>query len=339
MDFTLTAEQDLLRRSLADYLADHYDLGRSRAAAWSAEGWQPEVWRAFADDLGILGAALPEEGGGPVETMVVAEELGRALVVEPFVDTAVLGGGVLRRAGAADELKGLVAGSVRIAPALQTDVGARRVDGGWALTGTAAVVVGFPQATHVLVDAADGLFLVTADSSGLDAHPYRTIDDRHAADLRFTDVPGTRLGTRDLLEPALDEATAATCAEAVGCMRKVLADTVGYTKERRQFGQAIGSFQVLQHRMVDMDLELELAVSAVYRAFLTSEAERAKAVSAAKVTVGRAARFVGQSAVQLHGGMGMTQELAIGHYFKRLTAFEYEFGTADTHRRRYLRSV
>ncbi|MCF7549552.1 acyl-CoA dehydrogenase family protein [Pseudonocardia sp. WMMC193] len=328
MDFTLTAEQDLLRRSLADYLAEHYDLHDSRV------GWRPQVWRAFADDLGILGAALPEEGGGPVETMVVAEELGRALVVEPFVDTVVLGGGVLRRAGAHTELKGIVDGSVRIATALGADVTAR--DGG--LSGSAAVVVGFPQATHLLVDTGDALFLTATDASGLTAHPYRTIDDRHAADLELVGVRATELD-RSALAPALDEATAAVCAEAVGCMRKVLADTIAYTKERKQFGQPIGSFQVLQHRMVDMDLELELAVSAVYRAFLAPEPERPKAVSAAKVTVARAARFVGQSAVQLHGGMGMTQELAIGHYFKRLTAFEYEYGTADTHRARYQRQA
>ncbi len=138
---------------------------------------------------------------------------------------------------------------------------------------------------------------------------------------------------------SLDEATAAVCAEAVGLMRKVLADTVEYAKQRQQFGQSIGSFQVLQHRMVDMYIELEQSISAVYLAVLNLESERpvrARAVSAAKVTISRAARFIGQSAVQLHGGMGgMTEELAVGHYFKRLTALEHEFGSADQHRARY----
>jgi alkylation response protein AidB-like acyl-CoA dehydrogenase len=366
MDFALTAEQQLLRDSLAEYLADHYDLASSRV------GWQPQVWRAFAHDLGILGATLPEDvggaGGGPVEAMVVAEELGRALVVEPYVDTVVLGGGVLRRcAGGAEVLKGIVAGDARVAPALleptsgesthDVTTSAERVGDSWVLTGAKTVVPGAAHATHLLVSARTAgerrdhagisLFLVPLDPApaGLQAHHYRTIDDRHAADLEFDGVhlPATALlGEQDAgwdaLSPALDEAVAAVCAEAVGAMRKVLADTVEYAKQRRQFGQPIGSFQVLQHRMVDMHIELEQAVSAVYLATLklgAEPAERARAVSAAKVTISRAARFVGQSAVQLHGGMGMTQELAIGHYFKRLTAIEHEFGTADAHRARY----
>jgi alkylation response protein AidB-like acyl-CoA dehydrogenase len=332
VDFSLTAEQRQLREALAGYLAAGYDLTASRS------GWQPAVWRAFAEDLGILGAALPEHGGSPVEAMVIAEELGRALVVEPYVDTVVLAGGVLRRCPGGDQaLKGIVDGTVRVAPALDGVTAGRHGDD-WVLTGTAVVVPGLPPATHLLVAAGDGIFLLPADHTGLEVHGYRTIDDRHAADVTFDRTPATRIGDRDALAPALDEATAAVCAEAVGCMRTVLADTVAYTKQRRQFGQAIGSFQVLQHRMVDMHIELEQAVSAVYLATLKLGApadERARAVSAAKVTVNRAARFVGQNAVQLHGGMGMTQELAIGHYFKRLTAVEYELGSSDEHRARY----
>ncbi|MFZ0717929.1 acyl-CoA dehydrogenase family protein, partial [Mycobacterium sp.] len=140
------------------------------------------------------------------------------------------------------------------------------------------------------------------------------------------------------LARARDEGAAAVCSEAVGCMRRVVGDTVEYCKQRRQFGQTIGSFQVLQHRMVDMYMELEQSVAAVYLAVLNLDAEpdiRARAVSAAKATIGRAARFVGQNAVQLHGGMGMTEELAVGHYFKRLTAVQYEFGSTDYHRSRY----
>lgn len=329
MDFSLTGEQQLLRGSLADYLAATYDLTASRA------GWQPDVWRAFADDLGLFGAALPDNDGGPVEAMIIAEELGRALVVEPYVDTVVLAGGVLRRCpGGGDALTGIVDGTVRVAPALDGAV----TGDGRVLNGTAHVVPGLPPATHLLVGTDTEVFLLPADQPGIEVHSYRTIDDRHAADVTFDRVPATLLGDRDVLTVALDEATAAVCAEAVGCMRKVLDDTVAYAKQRRQFGQAIGSFQVLQHRMVDMYIELEQAVSATYLATLKLGApadERTRAVSAAKATVNRAARFVGQSAVQLHGGMGMTQELAIGHYFKRLTAIEYELGSTDAHRERY----
>jgi alkylation response protein AidB-like acyl-CoA dehydrogenase len=171
------------------------------------------------------------------------------------------------------------------------------------------------------------------------------VDDRRAADLVFDGLrlPADALLGQDgqawpSLTQARDEGAAAICSEAVGCMRKVLADTVEYCKQRQQFGQPIGSFQVLQHRMVDMYMELEQAVAAVYLAVLNLEAEpdaRARAVSAAKATVGRAARFIGQQAVQLHGGMGMTEELAIGHYFKRLTALQFEFGSTDFHVARY----
>ena len=191
------------------------------------------------------------------------------------------------------------------------------------------------------------MFLVDLDraGAGIDVHGYRTVDDRRAADLV---IDGLRLPAHALLgeegqawaslDRARDEGAAAICSEAVGCMRNVLADTVEYCKQRRQFGQPIGSFQVRQHRMVDMYMELERAVAAVYLAVLNLQAEppvRARAVSAAKATIGRAARFVGQNAVQLHGGMGMTEELAIGHYFKRLTVVQYEFGSTEHHLARY----
>ncbi|WP_297795629.1 acyl-CoA dehydrogenase family protein, partial [Mycobacterium sp.] len=189
------------------------------------------------------------------------------------------------------------------------------------------------------------LFLTESDAAGIEIHPYRTIDDRRAADIALHDVrlpPQALLGEEgqawSSLARARDEGTAAICSEAVGCMRKVLADTVDYCKQRKQFGQPIGSFQVLQHRMVDMYMELEQSVAAVYLAILNLEADeatRARAVSVGKATIGRSARFIGQQAVQLHGGMGMTEELAIGHYFKRLTAIQYEFGTTDQHIARY----
>jgi alkylation response protein AidB-like acyl-CoA dehydrogenase len=376
MDFSLTKEQELLRDGLAKFLANRYDLEKSRTAAKTGTGWQPAIWQSFADELGILGATLPEEdggiGGGPVELMIVTEALGQALVVEPFVDTVVIGGGLLQRSGgkrATAVLEDIVAGTAITAfAALEPTSGqsfedvsttARRDGDSWILDGAKVVVSSAPLATHLLVTARTGgkqrdtagvsVFLVDVDADngpdGLAVHEYRTIDDRRAADLEFTGlrVPADALvgGEGDAwasIERAVDEATAAVSSEAVGLMRKVLSDTVEYAKQRQQFGQPIGSFQALQHRMVDMYMELEQAIAAVYLAILhldAEPAERALAVSAAKATVGRAARFIGQNAVQLHGGMGMTEELAIGHYFKRLTAIEYEFGTADHHIARY----
>ena len=370
MDFNLTTEQELLRDGLARFLSTRYDLEKSRAAAKTGTGWQPEIWRGFADELGILGASLPEDvggiGGGPVEVMVIAEALGHALVVEPYVDTVVVAGGLLRRAGgraATAVLEKIVAGTaiVALAAAEPTsgdhwqDVSTTAVRDGddWVVTGSKIVAMNAPLATHLLVTArtvdSEGISLLLVDldraGPGLDIHGYRTVDDRRAADLV---MDGLRLPAHALLgeegqawaslDQARDEGAAAICAEAVGCMRKVLSDTVEYCKQRRQFGQPIGSFQVLQHRMVDMYMELEQAVAAVYLAVLNLDAEpaiRARAVSAAKATIGRAARFVGQNAVQLHGGMGMTEELAIGHYFKRLTAIQYEFGSTDHHVARY----
>ncbi|WP_067852308.1 acyl-CoA dehydrogenase family protein [Nocardia shimofusensis] len=374
MDFTLTEEQQLLRDTVAGYLAARYDLEKSRAAIKTGEGWQPAIWRGFAEELGILGATLPEEvegmGGGAAELLVIAEELGRALVAEPFIDTVVVGAGLLGRSGGREELlRGIVAGSVRTAfAALEPTSGnvlhtvrttARRDGDEWVLDGAKILVTSAPLATHLIVSArtsgeerdTDGLslFVLPIDPqnlpAGVEYHAYRTIDDRQAADIVFT---GVRLPAEALLGgegqawSAIDataaDAIAAISAEAVGLLRKVFTDTVEYAKQRQQFGVPISSFQALQHRMVDMYMELEQAAAAsqLAGAALSAEpVERARALSAAKVTIGRAARFIGQNAVQLHGAMGMTEELAIGHYFKRLTVLEREFGSTDYHRTRY----
>ncbi|MCX8553786.1 acyl-CoA dehydrogenase family protein [Mycolicibacterium mucogenicum] len=368
MDFTFSAEQELLRDGLSKFLAGRYDLKTSRAAAKSGPGWQPDIWQSFAEELGILGAALPEDaggiGGGPVEVMLIAEALGHALVIEPYVDTAVVAAGLLLRSGSATAgpiLEEIASGTAVVAlAAAEADSGDRWQDiqttasrdgDDWVLRGDKIMVVNAPLATHLLVTAQTpggiSLFLVDISESrdGLVMHSYRTVDDRRAADLELRDVrlPGDALlGAEGEAWPSIaqarDEGAAAVCAEAVGNMRKVLADTVEYAKQRQQFGQPIGSFQALQHRMVDMHMELEQSVSAVYLAVLNLDADartRARSVSAAKATVGRAARFIGQNAVQLHGGMGMTEELAIGHYFKRLTAVQYEYGSTDHHVSRY----
>ena len=334
MDFNLTKEQELLRDGLARFLSTRYDLEKSRAAAKTGHGWQPDIWRGFADELGILGASLPEDvggiGGGPVEVMVIAEALGHALVVEPYVDTVVVAGGLLRRAGgeaAAAVLEKIVAGTaiVALAAAEPTsgddwqDVSTTAQPDGddWILHGSKIVAMSVPLATHLLISArtADGisLFLVDVDSAGpgLEIHSYRTIDDRRAADLV---IDGLRLpaprcsAARGKRGRPARRATKAPRRSA----RKRLVHAQVPVRHRR--AQPIGSFQVLQHRMVDMYMELEQAVAAVHLAVLHLESEpvtRARSVSSAKATIGRAARFIGQNAVQLHGGMGMTEELAV----------------------------
>ena len=267
MDFNLSKEQELLRDGLGKFLSTRYDLEKSRAAAKTGPGWQPDIWRGFANELGILGAALPEDvggiGGGPVEIMVIAEALGHALAVEPYVDTVVVAGGLLHRAGgpvATPLLEKIVEGTAVVALAAaeassgdhwqEVSTTAERDGDGWTLRGSKIVAMSAPLATHLLVNArtANGtsLFVIDLDGPGpgFEMHAYRTVDDRRAADITFDGLrlPGDALlGEEGQAWPSIatarDEGAAAVCAEAVGCMRKVLADTVEYAKQRQQFGQ------------------------------------------------------------------------------------------------------
>ncbi|HEX7872767.1 MAG TPA: acyl-CoA dehydrogenase family protein [Sphingobium sp.] len=370
MDFAFTDEQELLRSSLQSYLRDRYAFEQRDKTSRAEPGWRPETWRAFAEELGIVGATLPEAAGGlggnAVDTMVIMEELGAALVLEPYLETAVIAAGLLAGAGGREaELAGIADGSALYAYAWAepgsryryADVAtrARRDGDGWVLDGAKSVVTAAPWATQLIVTArtagepgdAEGvsLFLVDPKAAGVTLRPYPTIDGRRAAEVGLDSVylPADALiggeGTAlPLIEKVGDAAIAAMGAEAVGVMRRMLQDTIDYTKERRQFGQPIAQFQALQHRMVDMFMQVELATSAVYLATLSLDADpadRARAASACKVTVGNACRFVGQNAIQLHGGMGMTDELAVGHYFKRATVIDSEFGTTDYHLARF----
>ena len=372
MDFTFSEEQRLLRDSLAGFLGDAYGFAKRRDTLRTEAGWRPEIWRAFATDLGILGAALPEAlgglGGGPVDTMVIMEELGRALVVEPFLDTVVIAAGLLKRfdtPAAKDAIKRIIAGELIATLAWGEPAGrfnpadvattARRDGAGWRLDGRKAVVSSAPWASQLLVTArtsggprdAEGisLFLVDKPSAGVTTRDYPMVDGGRASEIAFD---GVALGADALLgdegqalpvvELVLDEARAALCAEAVGVMSELQRQTVDYAKQRRQFGQAIGDFQVLQHRMVDMFTQYEQSVSMTYMATLKLDlpaAARAKAVSAAKVYVGRACTFLGQSAVQIHGGIGITDELPLSHYFKRAAMIESALGSSEYHLRRY----
>ncbi|GAB4149232.1 MAG: acyl-CoA dehydrogenase family protein [Sphingomonadales bacterium] len=365
MDFNFTPEQDMLRDTAARFFTDHYDFAQRQAACRSQAGWRPEIWRMLAQDLGIFGASFSEDlgglGGGAIENMIVMEEIGKALVVEPYLDTVVIGGGLLRRAGgaaAAALIQRIISGDVRLAFAhLEPDcrydlaeIGLRAVaEGGhWRLSGVKDAVAGAPFASHLIVTGrvaggqrdrdGIGVFLVRADDAGLAIRDYATVDGTRAADIRFDGALAQPLGEPGtdfaLLEAATDDGVAALCAEALGVMRRLLADTLAYAKERKQFGAPIGSNQALQHRMADMYVALEQAVSMTYVAAMMLErpaADRIRAVSAAKVYVGKAARFVGQSAIQIHGGMGMTDELAVSHYFKRAAMIEHQLGGVDYH--------
>lgn len=372
MDFTLSDEQAMLRDTLSRYLAQSDPLDARLKRRSAAPAGDAVLWKALSQELGIVGAPLPESagglGGGAVETMVIMEALGEALAVTPYLSTVVLAGSLLQQAGgeaAAALLARIADGSAQVAVAALEAEGrhalaavttrAARDGNGWRLDGAKAVVLGAPDADQLIVSARTAgeardvrgvsLFLVPADAAGVSRHDYRLIDATPAADVTLAGVqlPADALLASEgeavpLLEAAFDAGAAAVCAEAAGVMRRMLADTVVYTKERKQFGQPLATFQVLQHRMVDMFMAVEQAQSAAYLATLNLGADtatRARAVSAAKAVVADGIRFVGQNAVQLHGAMGMTDELAVGHYFKRATAIEQQFGAADYHLKRY----
>lgn len=372
MDFNFTEEQSMLRDTLSSFLTDRYDFEARQKAMSSAEGWRPQIWSAFANELGILGAPLPEDagglGGGAVETMVVMEELGQALVMEPYLETVVIAGGLIKRsgwAGAKDELARVISGDRVYAvattePQSRYDLAdvqttARKSGAGWVIDGRKAVVHAAPWADKLLVTArvsggrrdrsGIALFAVDKAAKGLVSRDYPTVDGRRASEILFDKVEvGAKAlvaeNALDLLERVTDEASCAVCAEAVGIMRRLLADTIEYAKQRVQFGRPISTFQVLQHRLVDMYLIIEQAVSTTYYGTLMLDApaeERAKAVSAAKSFIGKACHKLGQEAIQIHGGIGMTNELRVGWYFKRATVIEGLYGSTDDHLARYQR--
>lgn len=369
MNFELTGEQQMLGETLRRYLRERYDF-ETRRQRRAGMGLDRELWGDLAERLGVLAATLPEElgglGGGHEETMLISEALGEHLVVEPYLDSVVLAAGILRRSDderAGALLESIGSGNSVIAfahdePESRLDAGAIRTQAvrsgdGWRLDGRKPVVSWAPAADHVIVSAlceeSVALFLVDAGAANLKTHAFKLIDDRPAADLIFDgiELPGSACvvggnAATELIEQVRDEAIAALCAEAVGLMRRMHRDTVAYTRERSQFGQPLAEFQILRHRMVDMYLELEQAISATHLATLSLDGPapaRRRACSAAKATISRAVRFVSQNAVQLHGAMGMTDELPIGHFFRRAMAIELELGSADDHVRRYAQEL
>ena len=372
MDFSFTEEQTLLRNSVQKFVQNDYTFEKRRAIVKTDAGWSRSNWMKFAE-LGLLGAPFTEDqgglGGGPIETMIIMEEFGRGIVIEPYLGTVVLAGGFLRHAGSKAQqekfIPEIVEGKRVFAFAFaepqgrynlaDLNVTAKKSGAGYTLNGHKAVVIGAPWADSLIVTArtAGGqrdekgvsVFVVDKKAKGVSCRDYPTVDGLRASEVTFENVAlgaDALIGQADnglpLVERVVDEGIAALSAEAIGGMKVLNDTTVEYCKTRKQFGVPIGKFQVLQHRMVDMFMNYEQSVSITYMVTLKlneSEAERKKAASAAKVQIGKAGRFIGQNAVQLHGGMGMTDELNVGHYFKRLTMIDTMFGNVDHHLKRY----
>lgn len=373
MDFRLTEEQLALQETLRRFIAKDYDFERRRSLARSPLGYSSEAWAQYAG-LGLLGLPYPEEfgglGGNGVDIMAVMELVGQGLLLEPYLSTVVLCGGLLRDAAARTiketVLPQIAAGKLKIALAAYEAAGryelahvaatAVRDDKGWRLTGRKSVVLDAPSADYFLLSARSSgnrtdaagisLFLLRSDAPGLTLQAYPTQSGGRAADLELQDVPiedaaviGAPERALPVIERAVDQGIAALCAEAAGIVAALNEATLNYLKTRKQFGTVIGSFQALQHRMADMFIAAEqarsMAIIAAIHAAEEEPAVRRRALSGAKAYIGEAARFVGQQAVQLHGAMGVVDELKVGHYFKRLTMIDMTFGDADHHLARF----
>jgi len=366
MLFTPAPEQQQLADMVQRFLGEHYGSESRRKILDSREGWSREIWSKLAE-LGLLSLQVPEAQGGMapavVETLLTATATGRAMLLEPWVSSAVIATVLIRELGSPrqrEEMLPAMAAGERIAVPAHFEPGARyelqrvatsarRSGGGWTLKGRKSVVLHAPAADVLLVSARTAgapddaagisLFAVPREGPGVSLSPYRTLDGICAADVELADAPGTLVGAEGVaftaLATAFDHGLAARCAEAVGALQAILDATVEYTKTRQQFGVPIARFQALQHRMADMLIHVEQARSMSYLAAMRAAEpparERRRALAAAKVVVGNACRFVGQQAVQLHGGMGVTDEIAVSHLFRRLTALEMALGDTAHH--------
>jgi pimeloyl-CoA dehydrogenase small subunit len=373
MNFEWTQEQQLLADSLKRFITNDYPFDRRAKIVASPRGWSEEVWAAFAE-MGLLGLPFPAEHGGfggtAVDLMIVMEAIGEGLVVEPYLATVGLGGRFVVRGGSAAQqarlLPAIAQGRCRMAFAhlepgarydlAQVSLRARRQGDGFLLEGDKRVVLHGSAADVLVVSARSAggptdphgvsLFLVDRTAPGVTTKEYRTIDELRAADVTLGGVSvgrdalvGLEGAGLPLIEEVVDHATALLCAEAVGAIRYANEATLEYLKTRRQFGVPIGSFQALQHRMVDLVISYEQARSMAYLASVKADtadaAERRRVISAAKIKVADACRHVSQEAVQLHGGMGMTEELKVSHTFRRLTMIAQTFGDAEHHLERF----
>jgi alkylation response protein AidB-like acyl-CoA dehydrogenase len=368
MDIQLTEEQELLRASVQRLLRDQYDFDVRRKIVATEEGFSRKHWASFAE-LGLLAAPFSEDagglGGGALATMIVMQEFGRHLVVEPLLETVVVAGGLIESVGSSEQrqefIPDIAAGKSIWALAWaergsrydfnNVATTARRDGGGYLLNGDKAAVIGAPWADQLIVSARTSgdrydrtgvsLFVVDRRSANLHLQSFRTIDGRRAAEISLKDV---RVGADKMLggegvaalEACRDRAIAALCAEAVGAIAELNSATLEYIKTRKQFGVALGTFQVLQHRMVDMFIAHQESISLMQHLSLSlaeNESGQSRLASGAKSKIGYAAKFVADQAVQLHGGMG--DELNIGHYFKRISSINIQFGDPAYHVLRY----
>lgn len=373
MDFSYTQEQQLLKDSIEKFLEKNYTFEQRREIIASRQGTSQSAWEGFAS-MGLLGVPIPEAfsgfGGGGVDTAIVMEAFGRALVIEPYLASVVLAGSAISLGGSDAQrqilLPRIVDGSLKLAfghtePGTRWELNrvettARQEAGMWVINGSKSVMLHGASAELLIITARTSgatdsqrgitLFFVNPGEQGVMGRDYPTYDGMRAAEVTFDNVtvsPESVIGVLDggypLLEAVVDRGIAAVCAEAVGCMDALNAATLEYLKTRQQFGVPIGRFQALQHRMVDMRMQYEqaksMALLAAVKVDSSDPAERRRCMSAAKEFIGRASRFVGQQAIQLHGGMGMTDELNVGHYVKRLTAIETTFGDGDLHLDRF----
>ena len=366
MDFELSEDQRLLKDSISRLLADTYGFAARRGYMAEAQGWSGKLWQQYAE-LGLLGLPIDERyggfGGGPVDVMLVMEEFGRVLALEPFLASVVLGATAVKLAGSEGQKSAILPkvadGSLKLAFAHGeqqarydlTDVAtrAKKDGGGWVLDGAKSVVIHGDCADKLIVSArtsgerfdAGGLslFVVDGDAAGLARRGYAMRDGTRAAEMSLTGVKGELLGAADRALGTIERVTqagiAAMAAEAVGCMEAMHAMTLDYMKTRKQFGRAIGENQVMQHKAADMLIAMEQARSMTMLAAMMvdepDDDERAHNISLAKVGVGQNGRLVSQSAVQMHGGIGMTEEYAVGHYFRRVMTFEHSWGDCAWH--------
>lgn len=372
MDFNFTEEQTLLENMVTSFVRDNYPWEAREAIVKTEEGWKPENWNQFAE-LGLLGVPFAEEfgglGGSVVDTMIVMEQFGKGLVVEPYMPSVVLAGGLISSLGSKEQVEAIIptiiSGEARYAFAHSEpqsrfdlfDVKTSAVASGddFVLNGFKSVVFGGPIATHLIISArtsgeqrdTDGitLFLVDKTAEGLTLQNYPTIDEYRASEVVIENLKITKdmiLGevnnAYDAIDENVDRSTIAVCAEAVGILEVLKDTTIDYCKNRKQFGQAIGKNQSIQHRLVDMMIEYEQSKSILYMACtadLSNPSDRKKAVSGAKARIGKAIKYVGENAIQLHGGMGMVDEYMVSHYFKRATMLGILFGNEDYHMKRF----
>ncbi|WFU62612.1 acyl-CoA dehydrogenase family protein [Bradyrhizobium brasilense] len=372
MDLDLSEEQRLLKDGVDRLMREHYSFEDRRKYRTERLGFSEAMWARYAR-LGLLGLPFPEAdgglGAGAVETMIVMEAFGKGLILEPYFATVVLAGGILRHganeAQKANLIPAITEGRMKLAFAytepqsrydlFDVETRAKKDGNGWVLNGTKGLVLHGDVADKIIVSARTagstrerdgiGLFLVDANAPGLMRRGYPTQDGLRAAEISLKNV---RIAAADVIgDPACafpiisrvaDEAVAALCAEAVGCFAEMHSVTVNYLKTRKQFGTTIGSFQVLQHRAVDMFVELEQSRSmSMFATMMAGESnviERERALSAAKAQIGQSSKALGRQAIQLHGGIGMTMEYSIGHYFKHVTMIDMLLGDTDHHLQR-----